>query len=584
MSVHQRGHALLTAVVAVSITACTGEASQPPEPQVAAAASASSDGVDQHTGGGSSRHTRPSEAVTLAFAGDMHFELQLAVLLDHPDIALRPVARTLSRADLTMVNLETSISHRGAPEAKELEVPRDRYYFRTSPSALDVLAAAGIDVATMANNHGADYGPLGLQDTLRALHRSPVHVVGVGADRRAAFAPYRVSIRGTTFAFFGADASFREGGSSVWAAGPSTAGLAAAHAPRPRVLLDAVRTAHSQGDVVVVYLHWGESLRTCPTAQQRTTARALAEAGAAVVVGSHAHVLLGSGWIGDTYVDYGLGNFLWYHNHQPESGVLRLAVRDGHVVADAFAPARIGIHGRPRPLVGEARAAAVADWRGLRACAGLAPRPASSRMASHSPGQQTPTRAYRATVRRIGPRRQLRYSYHAGCPVPLTALRYLRLTYVGFDGAAHTGDMVVNEKYASAVVDVFHRLYDARWPIRRMRRVDDYRGDDERSMAANNTSGYNCRHVAGSDNWSAHAYGAAIDINPGQNPYLTRSSIHPATAARFATVDRSRHAHVPIGVIAEGDVVVRAFARIGWEWGGHWSAARDYQHFTALRR
>jgi poly-gamma-glutamate capsule biosynthesis protein CapA/YwtB (metallophosphatase superfamily) len=575
---------LLAAVVAVAVMACSGAASSSPEPQVAAAASVASDGMDLHTGDGPSRHRRPSEVVTLAFAGDMHFELQLAALLDHPDDALGPVTRTLSLADLTMVNLETSISHRGAEEAKELEVPRDRYYFRTSPAALDVLAAAGIDVATMANNHGADYGPLGLQDTLRALHHSQVHVVGVGADRRAAFAPYRVSIRGTTFAFFGADASFREGGSSVWAAGPSTPGLAAAHAPRPRVLLEAVQTAHRRGDVVVVYLHWGEDLRTCPTAQQRTTARALAHAGADIIVGSHAHVLLGSGWIGETYVDYGLGNFLWYHKHQPESGVLRLVVRDGHVVADGFTPARIGTYGRPHPLVGESRAAAVADWRGLRACTGLAPRPASYREESGSPGPHAPATAYRARVRPIGHRVRLRYSYHAGCPVSLTELRYLQLTYVGFDGAAHTGDMVVHEKYASAVVDVFHRLYDARWPIRRMRRVDDYRGDDERSMAANNTSGYNCRHVTGRDTWSAHAYGAAIDINPRQNPYLTGSSIHPPTAARFTAIDRSDHARVPIGVISEGDVVVRAFAGIGWKWGGHWSAPTDYQHFTALRR
>ena len=101
----------------------------------------------------------------------------------------------------------------------------------------------------MANNHAADYGPLGLQDTLQALRDSPIPVVGVGADQQAAFTPYRVSVRGTTFAFFGADASFREGASSVWAAGPRNAGLAAAHAPRPRVLLDAVRAAGRRGDV-----------------------------------------------------------------------------------------------------------------------------------------------------------------------------------------------------------------------------------------------------------------------------------------------------------------------------------------------
>jgi poly-gamma-glutamate capsule biosynthesis protein CapA/YwtB (metallophosphatase superfamily) len=516
----------------------------------------------------------------------MHFELQLAALLDHPDGALGPITRTLADADLTMVNLETSISHRGAPQAKERENPDDRFHFRTSPAALDVLAAAGVDIATMANNHGADYGPLGLHDTLRALRHSPVHVVGVGADRRAAFTPYRVSVRGTAFAFFGADASYRESASPVWAAGPSTAGLAAAHAARPGVLLDAVHAASLRDDVVVVYLHWGEDSQPCPTTQQRITARALAEAGADIVVGSHAHVLLGSGWTGDTYVDYGLGNFLWYRNEQSESGVLRLAVRGGRVVADSLTPARIARQGRPIPIGGRARAEAVAEWRRLRACTSLAPRPESSPGVLHRPEHDVSPTAYSATVRQIGPRLRHRMhdSYHPGCPVALAELRYLRMTYLGFDGAVHTGEMVVHEKYAAEVVDVFHRLYDARWPIRRMRLVDDYQGDDERSMAANNTSAYNCRHVAGSTSWSAHAYGAAIDINPVQNPYRTPSAVHPPTAARFATIGRSADARVPLGAIRDGDVVVRAFARIGWDWGGHWPVSTDYQHFTALTR
>jgi poly-gamma-glutamate synthesis protein (capsule biosynthesis protein) len=92
-------------------------------------------------------------------------------------------------------------------------------------------------------------------------------------------------------------------------------------------------------------------------------------------VGSHAHLLQAGGWIGDTYVGYGLGNFVWYHNHQPETGVLRLRVRDGRVVADAWAPARIHLWGLPLPLAGAARSDAVADWRRLRACADLAPEP-----------------------------------------------------------------------------------------------------------------------------------------------------------------------------------------------------------------
>lgn len=267
----------------------------------------------------------------------MHFQLHLAALLDHPRGALGPIARTLAAADLSMVNLESAITDRGTPNAKELEAAGQRYYYRTSPAALEVLVAAGIDVVTIANNHGADYGPIGLKDTLAAIRTSPIPVIGIGRDRQAAFAPYRVSIRGTDFAFFGADASQHESASSVWEAGPTTPGIAAAHAARPRALIAAVRAASRQVDVVVVYLHWGAELQGCPTAQQQTTARALAEAGADVIVGSHAHVLLGSGWLGDTYVDYGLGNFLWYHNHHPmlpiTLSMLVLAARGGRFAA-----------------------------------------------------------------------------------------------------------------------------------------------------------------------------------------------------------------------------------------------------------
>ena len=518
----------------------------------------------------------------LAFAGDVHFELFLAGLLDHPRGALGPITTALRAADVTMVNLETAITTRGRPEAKELEEPGNRYWFRTSLAALDVLAAAGVDVGTVANNHGADYGPVGVEDTLRASGHGPVHVVGIGADREAAFTPYRVTVRRTSFAFFGADASFREDSSSVWAAGPHTPGLAAAHAARPRALLGAVHAASRHDDVVVVYLHWGEELQGCPTSQQHVTARALARAGADIVVGSHAHVLLGSGWLGDTYVDYGLGNFVWYHNQHPDTGVLQLSVRDGEVVDDAFTPARIGTDGRPHPLTGPAGAAATADWRRLRACTGLADRPASKTGPSGTPGQPS-LPAYTATIRPIGPhlRHRMQYSEHPGCPTPLTDLRYLQMTYLGFDHTAHTGELVIHKAYAADIVDVFGRLYQARWPIERMRLIDDFHGDDDQSMAANNTSGYNCRHVAGTDTWSAHAYGAAIDINPAQNPYLTTSGIHPPAAAPYAHINRTPTApHLPLGAIQNGDIVVRAFNRIGWEWGGQWPDPKDYQHFT----
>jgi hypothetical protein len=129
-------------------------------------------------------------------------------------------------------------------------------------------------------------------------------------------------------------------------------------------------------------------------------------------------------------------------------------------------------------------------------------------------------------------------------------------------------------------VQVFRRLYDARWPIRRMRTVDAYGGSDTRSMAANNTSGYNCRRVQGSASWSAHAHGAAIDLNPRQNPYLVGESAQPREGRPFARIDRTPEAGVPPGAIRADDVVVRAFADIGWRWGGTWRDP-DFQHFTA---
>ena len=549
-------------VAAVVVSACSAPARSPtaePEP-----AAVEGDGQRDRAAG-------PTGVVSLAFAGDMHFQLHLAALLEKGSAGLGPTSRALSAADVAMVNLESAITERGTLEAKELEVPQSRYYFRASAAALDFLAAAGVDVVSMANNHAADYGPVGLADTLRAVRSGPVAVVGVGRDRDAAFAPHVETVRGTDIAFLAADASFREGSSSVWEAGPSTPGVAAAREGRPRALLDAVRAASRDADVVVVYLHWGEEYRACPTPMQQTAARALAAAGADVLVGSHAHVLLGSGWQDDAYVNYGLGNFLWYHNHQPDSGVLRLRIEDGEVVGDTWLPAQITIWGRPMPLTGAARTRAVAEWERLRGCAGL------TRRASSAVG------GFESSVHRIGPAMQERMAttHGPGCPVAWRDLRLLRLTHVGFDGRDHRGEVVVAAEYARPVADVFERLYDASWPIRRMRTVDAYAGSDGRSMRANNTSGYNCRRVQGSGSWSAHALGAAIDVNPVQNPYLTGSSVQPATGRRFAGLDRSASARVPAGTIRQQDVVVRAFAAIGWEWGGTW-ADPDYQHFTAV--
>jgi nucleotide-binding universal stress UspA family protein len=304
--------------------------------------------------------------VTLAFAGDIHFERHLRELLGkRPLAALGPILWTLRDADLTMVNLESAITLRGTPEPKD-------YHFRTSPAALDLLAGAGVDVVSLANNHAIDYGRVGLRDTLAAVRGSPIPVLGIGENRRAAFRPYEVKVRGTDIAFLAATSEPER--ARAWAAGPNRAGIATALERRPQALLAAVRRAASENDVVVVYLHWGTELVSCPTGNQPAIARALARAGADVVVGTHAHVLLGSGWLGRTYVNYGLANFIWYHNVRAESGILELRIEDGEVVGDTWHPARILPSGVPAPLKGAAAEAARQDWRQLRGCAGLTAR------------------------------------------------------------------------------------------------------------------------------------------------------------------------------------------------------------------
>jgi hypothetical protein len=190
--------------------------------------------------------------------------------------------------------------------------------------------------------------------------------------------------------------------------------------------------------------------------------------------------------------------------------------------------------------------------------------------------------AFRGTISAIGPALRVKMtgvSWRPGCPVPLSDLRVLTLTYRGFDGHARTGRLVVHEDYARAVLSAFRRLYEADFPIRRMRLVDDYGGSDFRSIEADNTSAFNCRAATGSSRWSEHAYGRAIDVNPIENPYVSggRTS-HPASVAYL---DRSR---IRPGMAHEGGLLVRAFDAIGWGWGGRWSEPKDYQHFSASGR
>ena len=132
---------------------------------------------------------------------------------------------------------------------------------------------------------------------------------------------------------------------------------------------------------------------------------------------------------------------------------------------------------------------------------------------------------------------------------------------------------------AEDVVDIMHDLFDVSFLIERMEPIDVYDGDDGRSMAANNSSAFNCRPVTGGSTWSEHSYGRAIDLNPLVNPYVVGTTVLPPEGEAYA--DRTLDAP---GMIHDGDAVVDAFAARGWKWGGYWDSPTDYQHFSTTGR
>jgi hypothetical protein len=175
-------------------------------------------------------------------------------------------------------------------------------------------------------------------------------------------------------------------------------------------------------------------------------------------------------------------------------------------------------------------------------------------------------------------RKQLPYSYRPGCPVGPAQLRSVRLRFWGFDKRAHMGTLVVNASAVPAVLVVFRALYAARFPIRRMEPVDAFHGSDDRSMAADNTSAFNCRYAVapGPKHWSVHAYGEAVDVNTVENPYIEGGLVRPSAGKRFLDRTNSRP-----GMAVPNGILVRTFLSVGWQWGGRWRASPDYQHFSA---
>lgn len=182
---------------------------------------------------------------------------------------------------------------------------------------------------------------------------------------------------------------------------------------------------------------------------------------------------------------------------------------------------------------------------------------------------------FAGTIAPVPPEVLARSTWQADCPVPEAGLRYLTLSFWGFDDRPHTGELIVAARVAEDVRRVFERLYAARFPIEEMRVTTRAELDAAPTGDGNNTNGFVCRPARGQTRWSAHARGVAVDVNPFNNPYLRGDLVLPELSSAY--VDRRQRKP---GMIQAGDVVTQAFASVGWTWGGNWRSPKDLMHFS----
>ena len=355
MVVSSTGHrlGLLAIMLTLVLSGCQLEAApEPDDPRrtpSAGRADPESDDPDDDT-----EATDPNSwSVTLAFAGDVHFEGRVAALLDSPDGTVGPMSSALRSADVAMVNLESALTSGGSRAAKELEDPTRRYWFRSPPSALGLLERSGVDVVSMANNHGADYGAAGLRDSLRrpaparrrdrgrAQSRGGVpRIPDLRQGRRGGGARRRRLTAGEQRRDLGRRARRSRPGRG---SGHQPAAGRGPGRPGPERRRRGVPALGRRGpglpDRRPAHARSEPRRRRGRRGGRRARPRPL-----------------GAGMLGDTYVSYGLGNFLWYNGGQPDTGVLRVQIVDGEVVRDDWVPGEIRTDGRrSAPSAGRAR-------------------------------------------------------------------------------------------------------------------------------------------------------------------------------------------------------------------------------------
>lgn len=187
-----------------------------------------------------------------------------------------------------------------------------------------------------------------------------------------------------------------------------------------------------------------------------------------------------------------------------------------------------------------------------------------------------PDERFRADIARVPDDVVRRSTWSPQCPVDLDELRYITVTFWGFDERPHTGELLVQRDVARDIVGVFRRLHAERFPIEEMRVVRAEELDLPPTGDGNNTTAFVCRPSRGSTRWSQHAYGLALDVNPFHNPYVKDDLVLPELASAYVDRDRRRP-----GMVLPDGPVVEAFTRIGWGWGGHWSSLKDWMHFSA---
>jgi len=176
-------------------------------------------------------------------------------------------------------------------------------------------------------------------------------------------------------------------------------------------------------------------------------------------------------------------------------------------------------------------------------------------------------------------------SWRAGCPVGIDDLRYMNVKYRDFNGKTKMGELIVHKNVAKSLSDIFEELYAIDYPIYEMKLVSEYGGSDFDSIEADNTSAHNCRKATGSNKWSKHAFGKAIDINPIENPYISRSGkiVHRVTPQGRKRYHSDLLNPQDRAVLLSDDKAVQIFKKHGWSWGGDWKSIKDYQHFEYLK-